>query len=269
VSGEIRQNDIQQKRVDAIARLLEVLVRLRAPDGCPWDRAQTVSTLAPYLLEEAHEAADAIAAGRAADINEELGDCLMNVLMLGLAGEAESQYSVETLAEGIREKLVRRHPHVFGTTQVSGVSEVWKNWERIKAEEKRNKTEDSSAIAGIPISLPALFRALRVVEKASRAGFRYADMTGPIAKIDEEWRELRAEIDAGSKERQESELGDLLLAVTVLASHLQLNPEIALRNAVTRFSGRFRDVEARLGERLSDAPLEELLEAWKRAKAAG
>lgn len=261
-------DESQRKRLEAIARLLAVLTRLRAPDGCPWDRVQTVATLAPYLLEESYEAADAIAAGRAADTNEELGDCLMNVLMLGLAGECEGAFSVETIADGISAKLVRRHPHVFGDTKVEGVGEVWANWERIKAEEKRAKREDDSAIAGLPASLPALFRALRTVEKASRAGFRYADLTGPLAKVDEEWGEFRAEIPGGDKGRLEAELGDLLLAVVVVASHLGLHPEMALRRAVERFGTRFRRVEAELGARMKEAPLDELLGAWARAKGA-
>jgi MazG family protein len=258
----------QQKSIDALARLLAVLARLRAPDGCPWDRVQTVATLAPYLLEEAYEAVDAIGAARAADTNEELGDCLMNVLMLAMAGETEGTMSVESVADGIANKLVRRHPHVFGETQVSGVGEVWKNWERIKAEEKRAKREDDSALAGIPRSLPALFRALRTVEKASRAGFRYGDLASPLAKVDEEWREVRAEIVAGDKARAAEEMGDLLLALAVVAHHLEVNPELALRRSVERFEARFRRVEAELGARLKDAPHDELLAAWGRAKVA-
>jgi MazG family protein len=258
----------QQKPIDALARLLAVLTRLRAPDGCPWDRVQTVATLAPYLLEEAYEAVDAIGAARAADTNEELGDCLMNVLMTAMAGEADGTMSVESVADGIANKLVRRHPHVFGTTQVAGVGEVWSNWERIKAEEKRAKREDDSALAGIPRSLPALFRALRAVEKASRAGFRYGDLASPLAKVDEEWRELRAEVDRGDKGRIAEEMGDLLLALAVVAHHLEVNPELALRRSVERFAERFRHVETELGPRLKDAPTDDLLAAWGRAKVA-
>lgn len=253
-------------REAALARLLEVLLRLRAPDGCPWDRVQTVSSLGPYLLEEAYETLDAIDRGRPSEVNEELGDCLMNVLMIALAGEAEGSLTVEGVAEGIRGKLVRRHPHVFGDTAVFGVGEVWTNWERIKAEEKRERNEDASALAGIPRTLPALFLALRTVEKASRAGFRYPDLAGASAKVDEELAELRAEIGKGDRDRQEAELGDCLFAVTVLAHHLGLHPETALRKAVDRFAERFRVVEAELGASMKDAPLERLLGAWKRAK---
>jgi MazG family protein len=188
--------------------------------------------------------------------------------MLGLAGEAEGQFTVETIAEGIREKLVRRHPHVFGDTAVKSVGEVWQNWEKIKADEKRAKNEDASAVAGLPRALPALFLALRTVEKASRAGFRYSDLTATNAKVDEELAELRREIDSGDSVRQEAELGDLLLAVTVVAHRLALNPEVALRKAVARFTERFRRVESELGARLADAPLETLLDAWARAKGA-
>jgi MazG family protein len=253
----------------ALDRLLEVLRRLRAPDGCPWDREQTVASLSPYLLEESYEALDAIQAGRDRDAVEELGDVLMNVLMIPMAGSSEGRMSLEEVADGISAKLVRRHPHVFGDRTVAGVEEVWKNWETIKAAEKRAKAEDDSALAGIPRSLPALLRALRTIEKSRRAGFRYTDLDGPIAKIDEEWAELRAELKHDNRARIEEELGDLLFSVCVLASHLSVNPELALRGRIEEFSARFRRVERELGDDLKDAPLERLREAWRRAKAAG
>lgn len=250
----------------SLRRLLEVLARLRAPDGCPWDRVQTVKSLSPYLLEESYEALDAIQQNRAADICEELGDVLMNVLMIPMAGESEGTLSVASVADGITTKLIRRHPHVFENKEVSGVAEVWKNWEAIKKQEKLAKEEDASAIAGVPVALPALLRALRIVEKSKRAGFRYSDLEGPLQKVDEELGELRREIDASDASRQEEELGDLLLSIVVLASQLSLNPELALRHALDRFSARFRIVENDLGPRLKEANLEELKSAWRRAK---
>jgi len=252
----------------SLRALLEVLVRLRAPDGCPWDRVQTVSSLAPYLLEEVFEAFEAIAARHAPETTEELGDCLMNVLLLALAAETDGTGSVADVADGIARKLVRRHPHVFGKTEVAGVADVWSNWEKIKAAEKGPR-EDGSAIAGVPLSLPALLRALRVVEKASRAGFRYPDEMGAVAKVDEEWSELRAEIARGDAVRIEEELGDSLLALVVVAQHAGVDPEMALRRGIDRFSKRFRSVEKALGPRMKDAPLEELAAEWTRAKNFG
>ncbi|MBI3818726.1 MAG: nucleoside triphosphate pyrophosphohydrolase [Planctomycetes bacterium] len=260
-------NHVLDAECAALRRLLEVLHRLRAPDGCPWDRVQTVKSLAPYLIEESYEALDAIQQNRAADVREELGDVLMNTLMIPMAGETEGAMTLSEVADGIAGKLVRRHPHVFGNKTAADVAEVWKNWENIKKEEKTAKNEDASAIAGVPASLPALFRGLRIVEKAKRSGFRYSDLTGPMAKVAEEWDELRQEIDSGRAERQEEEMGDLLLALVVLASHLSLNPELALRGAVERFGERYRHVENALGPRLKDASLDELRAAWDRAKS--
>ncbi|MFN0206498.1 MAG: nucleoside triphosphate pyrophosphohydrolase [Planctomycetota bacterium] len=252
----------------AIRRLLDVLYRLRAPDGCPWDRVQTVRSMAPYLLEESYEAVDAILSNRRADMSEELGDVLMNVLMIPLAGEAEGTLTIADVADGIAHKLIRRHPHVFGNKEVAGVEDVWKNWEAIKAAEKREKAEDDSAIAGVPVALPSLLRALRIVEKAKRAGFRYADLAGPITKIEEEWRELKVEIEANDSRRIEEELGDLLFAITVLASHLSVNPEVALRSNIATFASRFRHVERALGPAMRDATLVSLQAAWNAAKEA-
>lgn len=252
--------------LEAISRLLDVLTRLRAPDGCPWDRVQTVQSLSPYLLEESFEALDAIQQNRKADTREELGDVLMNVLMIPMAGESEGSMTLAEVADGITTKLVRRHPHVFGDKSVADVAEVWKNWEAIKKAEKEARHEDSSAIAGVPTALPALLRALRIVEKSRRAGFRYSDLEGPIAKVSEEWNEVQQELKSNNPVRQEEEIGDLLLAIVVLSSHLSLNPEIALRNALERFSDRFRRVENAMGAALKDASLDELKAQWARAK---
>ncbi len=252
----------------ALRALLQVLYRLRAPDGCPWDRAQTVASLAPFLLEESFEAVDAIGSGTPRAVCEELGDALMNVLLLALAGEDEGSFTPADVAEGIASKLVRRHPHVFGETRVAGVPEVWANWERIKADEKRARGEDASAVAGIPAALPACLRALRTIEKASRAGFRWPDRASAVAKVDEEWRELRAEIEGGTAERVEEELGDLLLSVVTLAHHVSVNPETALRRSTYRFVRRFRRVERALGAGLADASIDDLRARWTEAKAA-
>jgi MazG family protein len=255
-----------ERKAEALRALAEVVARLRAPDGCPWDRAQTVESLGPFLLEEVHETLEAIARGSAGALREELGDVLMNVLLLADAAEAEGRTTLAEVADAISAKLVRRHPHVFGERAAAGVAEVWTAWERIKAEEKRARGEDASAISGVPPSLPALLRALRTVEKAQRAGFRWSDLEGPTAKVDEEWAELRSAVASGESARVDEELGDLLLAVVVLASHLSADPEASLRRATERFARRFRSIEGDLGARLREAPLEELLAAWSRAK---
>lgn len=261
-------NPANQAALAALDRLLTVLGRLRAPDGCPWDRVQTVQSLAPYLLEEAFEAVDAIQQNRTHDAALELGDLLMNVLMIPMAGETEGTMAVSEVADGIAAKLIRRHPHVFGDREAASVDEVWKNWEAIKKEERRERGEDDSAIAGIPVSLPALLRALRVIEKSKRAGFRYADITGPLAKVEEEFAELKAEVARGDKARMENEFGDLLLSLVSLASDLSIHPELALRGAIERYATRFRRMEADLGTAMKDLEPSQWIAAWGRTKKA-
>lgn len=251
-----------------LARLLEIIARLRAPDGCPWDREQTEQSMTPCLLEEAYEAVDAVRSGDAADSCEELGDVLMNVFMIARIAEEAGRYDVEQVAAGIADKLVRRHPHVFGDVEARDSDEVLANWEAIKRTEKADQPA-RGALAGIPVALPGLLRATRVGEKAARKGFDWPNPEGPRAKLDEELTELDAALGSGDRTAAEHELGDVLFSVVNVARHAGLDAETALRAAVDRFTARFGFVEETLGERMGEAGLDELEEAWQRAKSEG
>jgi tetrapyrrole methylase family protein/MazG family protein len=260
------------ERVEALKGLVEVIDRLRAPDGCPWDLKQTVSSMAPMLLEEAYESVDAIAGDRPAKVCEELGDLLMNVFLIAKIAEQDGDFDLGDVARGIAEKLIRRHPHVFGAERVAGVDQVLANWEKIKKQERAadaDATADRSAVAGVPRALPALLRAARIGEKAGRVGFEWPDVTGAQQKVEEEWRELASAIESDDRASAERELGDLLFAVVNVARHLKIDPETALRRATDTFEQRFRYVETNLGKELEDASLDEMERMWQQAKASG
>lgn len=254
----------------SVERLMQVVDTLRSPDGCPWDQKQTVESLAPHLVEEAHEMADAVARRSAADTCEELGDLLMGVLMIGRVAAEDRGFDTAAIADGITAKLIRRHPHVYGEVEVDGSGQVLRNWEAIKQQEKAEKGEDQSVLAGVPRSLPALLRAYRVGQKASNAGFDWPDLAGPVEKIDEELAEFRETLESDDRARQEEELGDLLFAIVNVARKLKIEPELALRGTIERFQSRFAAVEGGLsaaGKRLDEASLEEMDALWDQAKA--
>ena len=268
-----------ETRAQAFDRMLDIVDRLRAPDGCPWDRKQTVETMAPHLIEEAHELLEAVECGADQDIIEEAGDVLMVVAMVCRIAEEAGRFDLGDASRAIAEKLVRRHPHVFGEEQITEAEEVVGRWEAIKKSEREGKQEDSSALAGVPKSLPALQRAMRTCEKAAAAGFAWEDARGALAKLREEIGELEAELegvtekaDLGAEQeaRVVAELGDVLLAGAHLGRYLGIDPERACREAVRRFEGRFRKMEASLGKGgVTGRPLGELLDAWEQAKASG
>lgn len=248
-------------------RLIDVIARLRAPDGCPWDREQSEISMAPHLLEEAFEAVDALNSGDATASADELGDVLMNVLMIAqIAGEA-GRFDLEDIARAIADKLVRRHPHVFGDVEVADSDQVLRNWEAIKQKEKSTDGAPRGVLAGVPAALPALLRAYRIGEKAARVGFDWPDRQGPRAKLDEELRELDAALAGGDAQRIGDELGDVLFSVVNVARHAGVNPEMALRTMLDRFAARFAHVERQLGDRLRDASLEEKEALWLAAKS--
>jgi len=261
-------------RLDALARLLAIVDRLRAPDGCPWDLEQTVASMAPSLVEEAFEAVEAIdriSVRGDDDAVEELGDLLMVITLITRIAADEERFDLAAVARTVGDKLVRRHPHVFGDVEVTGSEHAVANWEKIKQGERRDKREDASALAGVPVSMPALQRADRMAAKAISAGFRWSDVAGAFRKLAEEVDELQAEIDAPDSDqrhaRMEAELGDVLLAGAFLGRYLEIDPEAAARRSLARFEKRFRRMESNLGERLRAAPLDELIAAWKVAKA--
>ena len=264
-----------------IRRLNEIMAALRTPEtGCPWDLEQTFATIVPYTLEEAYEVADAIARGDEANLREELGDLLLQVVFHARMAEEEGRFDFGDVVDAITRKLIRRHPHVFGDARNLSSDEVKALWGRIKAEEKRERAEArrvaglsaddaTGALAGVPLALPALTRALKLQEKAGKVGFDWNDPRAVLAKLREEIDEVEAELDANDAQRIAGEVGDLLFAVANLARHLRVDPEGALRSANAKFERRFAHIESRLGEAgrtPADATLDEMEALWSEAK---
>jgi tetrapyrrole methylase family protein/MazG family protein/ATP diphosphatase len=236
---------LAEQRGDAYVRLVEIMQRLLAPDGCPWDREQTPATLRKYVLEEACEVIDAIDSGDRASLREELGDLLLQVVFLGELMRREGAFGPDDVVRAIADKLVHRHPHVFADTKVTGADQVLQNWERIKAAEKK----DRGLLDGVPRSMPALTRAQRIGEKVERVGFDWPDARGSRAKVTEEIGELDRAMAEGNASRIEEELGDVLFALVNLARHVKVDAEGALRRTTEKFQRRFAHVEARVKER--------------------
>ncbi len=248
-----------------IDRLLQVVDRLRGEGGCPWDREQTLETLKPYLVEECYEVLDALDDGDPDHHAEELGDVLLQIALHARIRSEESAFTFDDVAHRIADKLIHRHPHVFGDVQVADSREVLANWEQLKAEEKRGR----SILAGIPRHLPALQKAQRLQGRAARVGFDWAEVTDVLAKIDEELAETREAIQAADPDHVAEELGDLLFAVVNLARFVDVNAEEALRKTCDKFIRRFRGVESRVresGQALQDCGLETLDAHWNAVK---
>ncbi|MDF1555492.1 MAG: nucleoside triphosphate pyrophosphohydrolase [Deferrisomatales bacterium] len=247
------------------ARLLEIVATLRGPGGCPWDRQQTPQSIAPYVVEEAHEILEAVESGEPGEVCEELGDMLLEVALLTqMAGET-GQFTAADALRGICEKLIRRHPHVFGDATCATPGQVRESWARIKAREKRDK----GALEGVPRRLPALHRARRVSEKAAGVGFDWDAVDGVLGKVDEELAELQEAIHGGDPEAAAEELGDTLFALVNLARHLHVDPELTLHRTVEKFLTRFAAVERGLagqGLHPSEASLDRMEELWQAAK---
>jgi tetrapyrrole methylase family protein/MazG family protein len=248
----------------AFESLQETIAHLRAPDGCPWDRQQTHESLRPHLLEEAYEALEAIDSGDPAALREELGDLLLQiVLQAQIASEAED-FSMADVVAGIQDKLIRRHPHVFGDLVLEDVDQVLHNWEGLKAGERAEAGEGGGALDGVPHSLPALAQASEIQSRAARLGFDWRTADGVRAKLHEEWAELERAADDGQRD---SEVGDLLFAVVNYARWLGVDAEASLRETNRRFRARFAHMEAAaVGRSLSEMSLEELDGLWEEAK---
>ncbi len=239
---------------------------LLGPEGCPWDREQTLETLRQYVIEEAHEVADAIDHGTPEMLREELGDLLLQVVFQAALTDQKGWFDIDGVVDAICEKLVRRHPWVFGDQKVDDASGAIHSWEAIKAKEKK----DRGALSGVPVALPGLLRAVRIGEKASAVGYDWPDAGGPRAKIGEELKELDDAADSGDMAALEHELGDLLFALATYGRKQGLDPEAAIRGSLNRFSSRFRHCELAAqadGKSLRDYDEPELDEMWERAKA--
>jgi MazG family protein len=263
----------------AVDRLLDLMARLRAPDGCPWDREQTPATLKPQLLEECYEVLEAIDSGSAPHLAEELGDLLLHLVFQAQIAREAGQFTFADVANGLAQKLVRRHPHVFGEEKVADAAGTIALWHQLK---KAEKPERESGLDGVPRALPALMRAEALQKRAKQAGFDWPDASGALAKVREELAEVTREIEsdlafAAANESKISatpelaeEIGDLLFAIVNLTRHLKLDAEELLTGANDKFTRRFRAVEERIkasGKSMSDCTLEELDAVWNEVKA--
>lgn len=267
-----------------ISRLIEIMAALRDPKtGCPWDIEQNFSTIAPYTIEEAYEVADAIARNNLDDLRDELGDLLLQVVYHAQMADEARQFSFGDVVQAITEKMIRRHPHVFGDEKARGAGMAKGMWERIKAEEKALKREarvvrgldpedhGKGFLDGVPVALPALTRALKLQEKAARVGFDWAEAGPVLDKIEEEIGELREAMMKGDRASMKDEFGDVLFALVNLGRHLKIDSEAALSGTNEKFRSRFHHVERALsasGRTLDASTLDEMEGLWQRAKNA-
>jgi nucleoside triphosphate diphosphatase len=272
----------------SIARLLDVMATLRSPEGCPWDRAQTFDTIAPYTIEEAYEVADAIARADLTDLKDELGDLLLQVVYHARIAEEVGAFSFADVALAITGKMIRRHPHVFGSQEERAAGASPGFWERIKVEERAAKVaerarlgrdgqgagpldpENSGLLANVPVGLPGLTRAIKLQDKAASVGFDWPSVAPVLEKIEEEIGELKEVLGGGDADRIEDEFGDLLFVMANLARHLKLDPEAALRRANGKFTRRFAHIERALtaeGRTPAQSNLAEMDQLWDAAKA--
>lgn len=256
-------------------RLLAIMARLRDPaDGCPWDIEQTFATIAPYTVEEAYEVADAIERNDLADLKDELGDLLLQVVFHARMAEEQGAFAFEDVAAAINDKMVRRHPHVFADETYGSLSEQKAGWDQLKAAERARKRTDgkpASLLDDVPVGLPALTRAVKLSKRAAQVGFVWPDISHVVAKLHEEVGELEAEIATGDLEKARQELGDVLFVMANIARTLDVDPEDALRYTNAKFVRRFKYVEAKLADRGKTAEQSDLAEMdalWEDAKAA-
>lgn len=254
------------KASDEFERLRNIMARLRAPGGCPWDREQTHESLRPYLLEEVYEVLEAIDRRGFSDLRKELGDLLLQIVFHARIAEEEGLFSIEDVLRSLNDKLISRHPHIFGDKRLERADQVVHQWEQIKL----NEGEKKSLLDGVPRTQPALNRAFRVQEKAAGVGFEWPHIEGVWEKLEEELGELRVAMEHKDAREREEEFGDLLFSLVNLARYLKINPEGALRQTVQKFMRRFQYIETALtrrGRSLAEATLEEMDELWEESKA--
>jgi MazG family protein len=259
--------------------LVSIMARLRAPGGCPWDREQTYASLSQYLLEEAYETFDAIheadATGHTANLSEELGDLLLQVVFHSTIGAEKGDFTIDDVAAGVAQKLVLRHPHVFGDTKLEHAKDVLDNWDTLKANERaasgKEVKDHDSILDEVPVHFPALLEALKVTKKAAKVGFDWKDTEQIFDKLDEEIAELKVAIGEGDTSHIDEEIGDLLFVVVNLARRLDIEPETALKKTNRKFRKRFRFIEdalAETGMSLEEASIETMDGLWNDSKSS-
>ena len=261
------QNGNMAKR--SFEDLVQLMTTLRGPNGCPWDRKQTLPDLKPYVIEEAYEVVDAIDREDRAGLLEEVGDLLLEAVFIAEIAREEGTFDIYDSVTAIHDKLVRRHPHVFGDTVADDAEQVLVNWEKLKSEER--KAENKSVLSGVPRAMPALLKAGRLTEKAARVGFDWRRAEDVLEKLDEEVAELKVAVAAGDQAEMHDEIGDLLFTIANIARKLNVNPEEALQSTNRKFMSRFEAMEAYVrehGRNLDQLTLEEMDQLWDEAKAA-
>jgi MazG family protein len=262
----LRMMQMPKRSFDELVQLMQ---RLRGPDGCPWDRKQTLPSLKPFVIEESYEVVDAIDRDDRAALVEELGDFLLQAVFIAELTREEGSFDIYDAVTAIHDKLVRRHPHVFGDVEANDAEQVLVNWEKLKNEER--KAENKSVLSGVPQSLPALLRASRLTEKAARVGFDWRRTEDVFHKLDEEIAELHEAIASGDETKVHDEVGDLLFTIANIARKLNVNAEEALQSTNRKFTRRFGSMESRVresGRNVDDLTLEEMDALWDEAKAA-
>lgn len=253
---------------EGLPKLVAIMQRLRGPKGCPWDKEQTTESLIPFIVEEAYEVIGAIDAKSPEMLKEELGDLLFQIIFICQLAREKGDFDIEDVMALSAEKMIRRHPHVFGKTKAKTSKDVLKHWSRIKKQEKDGKKR-KGYLSDIPEHLPALLKAHKVTEKAAEAGFDWSDIKEVFEKVEEEIAEFKAELKKGDIQRMEAEFGDLIFALVNIGRFIEINPEEALRKTIARFITRFHYIEDKLikkGKALNNASIEEMENFWKEAK---
>lgn len=256
----------------SLTRLLDIIEKLRSPDGCLWDRKQKKEDIVKYLLEETYELVDAIDTGSSQALKEEMGDVLFQILFLARISEEAGEFTISDVMEYVAEKMIRRHPHVFGNVTVKNIEEIRINWEEIKKHRENRNTDSSGFFDRIPRSMPSLMRTQKVTEKASRVGFDWEKTEDVLAKIEEELNEFKSALNINNTDYIREEIGDLLFSLVNLCRFVNVNAEDALSSSLAKFIDRFSYIEKKLAEQgksLTEASLKEMDDLWNEAKIKG
>ena len=269
MNGKTDLTDSSSHPEQDFQNLLKIIRKLRSPDGCLWDIRQKKEDVGRYLIDEAYEVIDAIDSGSPKEIKEELGDLLFQILFLTRISEEDGEFDISDVIKGISEKMIRRHPHVFGNKKVKDIPEIKSNWENIKKQEKNRKGEDEYLFHQIPKSLPSLLRAQKITKEASKVGFDWESIDGVLEKIEEELMEFRVALKSKEKGELKDEIGDIIFSLVNLSRFVEISADEALRSSIRKFTDRFSYIEGKLkdqGKTLSGATLEEMDNLWNESK---